>query len=69
MKKHNIQKENFLAGFEHKVGELISLAFALTEERLSALKRPSPTCKAQASAALAVKHALETFMTIAKLEE
>lgn len=69
MKKHNMQKETSLASFEHKAGEIISLAMDLTEERLSLLKRPSPLCKAQASAALSVKHALETFMAITKLDE
>lgn len=69
MKKRKKYTTPSLRDFEEKAGELVSLALALTEARFAILKKPSPVSKAQASAALAIKHAIETFMAIAKLEE
>lgn len=69
MEQQRQTAQTALESFEQKAEDLVSVMLALTEERFFAAPRcSSPMSRTQASAALAVKHSLDAFMAIAKLE-
>ena len=61
------QNKEEIVEFEEKAQELVSMTFALCEQRIIAAKVPQPPEKALAAAALSVQTSLNTFLAVTHL--
>jgi hypothetical protein len=68
MDNHKYDPNLRIEDLEHKATELVSLMFSLCEERVSADSMPPDACVLSiVSAALTVREAIQTFLTLQRI--